>query len=155
MRAAHRVVFLDRQSLTARMRRPACAESYVGHDQTTAADEVVARRAGATVAISNNVPLRAETLSQLPALKRIAVAATGYDVIDLAHCREHGIAVANIRHYAVHTVPEHALALILALNRWYSDSMPTSAPALIFLSTHPPQAEASLARITASAGLMP
>ena len=55
--------------------------------------------------------------AQLPALKMIAVAATGYDVIDVPYCREHGIAVANIRNYAVHTVPEHAFALILALRR--------------------------------------
>ena len=29
----------------------------------------------------------------------------------------HGIAVANIRDYAVHSVPEHAFAMILALRR--------------------------------------
>ena len=45
------------------------------------------------------------------------MAATGYDVIDVPYCREHGIAVANIRNYAVHTVPEHAFTLILALRR--------------------------------------
>ena len=56
-------------------------------------------------------------LKQLPQLKMIAVAATGYDVIDVPYCREAGIAVANIRNYAVHTVPEHAFALILALRR--------------------------------------
>jgi glycerate dehydrogenase len=69
------------------------------------------------VAIINKVPMRAETLKQLPQLKMIAVAATGYDVVDVAHCKEHGIAVANIRNYAVHTVPEHAFAMILALRR--------------------------------------
>jgi glycerate dehydrogenase len=63
------------------------------------------------------VPLRAETLARLPRLKLIAVAATGYDVIDTAYCKAHGIAVANIRQYATHTVPEHAFALILALRR--------------------------------------
>lgn len=47
----------------------------------------------------------------------IAVAATGYDVIDIPYCKAHGIAVANIRNYAVHTVPEHAFALALALRR--------------------------------------
>jgi glycerate dehydrogenase len=47
----------------------------------------------------------------------IAVAATGYDVVDIGYCRDHGVAVANIRNYAVHTVPEHAFALILALRR--------------------------------------
>ncbi len=116
MAAAHRVVFLDRASLKARVRRPACAESYVEHEQT-AAGEVVERLAGATVAITNKVPLRADVLARLPALKMIAMAATGYDVIDIPACRERGIAVANIRNYAVHTVPEHAFALILALRR--------------------------------------
>jgi glycerate dehydrogenase len=47
----------------------------------------------------------------------IAVAATGTDIIDLAACRERGIVVSNIRNYAVHTLPEHTFALILALRR--------------------------------------
>ena len=47
----------------------------------------------------------------------IAVAATGYDVVDVPYCRTRGIAVANIRNYALHTVPEHAFALITALRR--------------------------------------
>jgi glycerate dehydrogenase len=114
--SAHRVVFLDRASLKARVRKPAQAERYVEHEKTSAG-EVVQRLADATVAITNKVPLRADTLAQLPQLKMIAVAATGYDVIDVPYCRAHGIAVANIRHYAVHTVPEHAFALILALRR--------------------------------------
>jgi glycerate dehydrogenase len=114
--AAYRVVFLDRLSLKATVRQPASAESYVEHAKT-GPDEIVKHLAGATVAITNKVPLRAETLAQLPELKMIAVAATGYDVIDVPYCREHGIAVANIRNYAVHTVPEHAFALILALRR--------------------------------------
>ncbi len=105
---SQRVVFLDRASLKARVRKPASATEYVEYDKTAA---------GETVAIVNKVPMRAETLRQLPDLKMIAVAATGYDVVDVAYCREHGIAVANIRNYAVHTVPEHAFALILALRR--------------------------------------
>ncbi len=114
--AAQHVVFLDRLSLKATVRRPAQAESYVEHDKTSV-DELVAKLGHATVAITNKVPLRASTLEQLPQLKMIAVAATGYDVIDVPYCKAHGIAVANIRNYAVHTVPEHAFALILALRR--------------------------------------
>lgn len=112
----HRVVFLDRASLKATVRKPACATDYVEFEKTTVA-EVPARLAGATVAIVNKVPMRADTLAQLPQLKMIAVAATGYDVIDVPYCKQHGIAVANIRNYAVHTVPEHAFAMILALRR--------------------------------------
>ena len=110
------VVFLDRESVKANIRKPAQAASYVEHAKT-ALDEIVPRLGDATVAITNKVPLRAPTLEQLPRLKMIAVAATGYDVIDVAYCRAHGIAVANIRNYAVHTVPEHAFMLILALRR--------------------------------------
>jgi glycerate dehydrogenase len=83
----------------------------------TRPDEVVDRLQHATVAISNKVPIRRETLAQLPHLKLIAMAATGYDVIDTQACQEHGVAVVNIRNYAVHTVPEHAFALIFALRR--------------------------------------
>ncbi len=112
----HRVVFLDRASLKAAVRKPACALEYVEYDKT-AAREIVTRLAGAGIAITNKVPMRAETLAQLPQLKMIAVAATGYDVVDVPYCKQHGISVANIRNYAVHTVPEHAFTLILALRR--------------------------------------
>ena len=111
-----RVVFLDRASLKAKVRKPSFAAEYIEYD-TTAVGQIVLRLAGASVAIINKVPMRAETLRQLPQLEMIAVAATGYDVVDIPYCREHGIAVANIRNYAVHTVPEHAFAMILALRR--------------------------------------
>jgi glycerate dehydrogenase len=111
-----RVVFLDRASLKATVRKPRCAEAYVEYGKT-ADDEIVARLTGATVAIINKVPLREATLRELPQLKMIAVAATGYDVIDVPYCSKRGIAVANIRNYAVHTVPEHAFAMILTLRR--------------------------------------
>jgi glycerate dehydrogenase len=111
-----RVVFLDRDSLKAQVRKPSCATEYVEYAKT-AVEEIVPRLKNATVAIINKVPMRAETLKQLPQLKMIAVAATGYDVVDVGYCKEHGIAVANIRNYAIHTVPEHAFALILALRR--------------------------------------
>jgi glycerate dehydrogenase len=109
-------VFLDRASLKANLRKFAFPADYIEH-QKTAAAEIVARLQGADIAIINKVPMRADTLRQLPQLQMIAVAATGYDVVDLPYCNEHAIAVANIRNYAVHTVPEHTFAMILALRR--------------------------------------
>jgi len=114
--AKEHVVFLDRKSVKANVRRPRCAKTYVEHDQT-APGEVVERLRDATVAIVNKVPLREPTLAQLPKLKLIAMAATGYDCIDVESCRRRGIAVANIRNYAVHTVPEHVFTMVLALRR--------------------------------------
>ena len=111
-----RAVFLDRASLKAKVRKPAGVTDYVEYEKT-AVGEILPRLDGAAVAIINKVPMRSATLAQLPDLKMIAVAATGYDVVDVPYCKEHGIAVANIRNYAVHTVPEHAFAMILALRR--------------------------------------
>ena len=79
-----RVVFLDRDSLKARVRKPSCATEYVEYAKT-AVEEIVPRLKNATVAIINKVPMRAETLKQLPHLKMIAVAATGYDVVDVGY----------------------------------------------------------------------
>ena len=111
-----KVVFLDRASIVANIRRPSGATDYLEYPGSHG-PEVLERLKGATVAITNKVPLREPVLRQLPDLKLIAVAATGHDVVDVGYCREHGVAVANIRNYAVHTVPEHAFALILALRR--------------------------------------
>jgi glycerate dehydrogenase len=112
----HRVVFLDRASLQAEVRRPSFPHTWQEYP-ASAVSELPQKLREATVAITNKVPLRADTLKMLPDLKMIAVAATGYDVIDIDYCRANDIAVSNIRNYAVHTVPEHAFALILALRR--------------------------------------
>jgi glycerate dehydrogenase len=110
------IVFLDRSTLQARVRRPAFEHTWQEYPVTNAS-ELVERLRDASVAITNKVPLRAEALQRLPKLGMIAVAATGYDIVDIAYCRTRGIAVANIRNYAQHTVPEHAFALITALRR--------------------------------------
>jgi glycerate dehydrogenase len=111
-----KIVFLDRASLPVRFNTPANATEYVEYAET-AQEQLLERLKGATVAITNKVQLRGPMLSQLPDLRLIAVAATGYDCVDIAYCRERGIPVTNIRNYAVHTVPEHVFALVLALRR--------------------------------------
>ena len=113
-----KIVFLDRATLAPQIRlsRPAFEHELIEYDQTSA-DQVAARLSGATIAITNKVPLTAEVIAQLPSLKLVAVAATGTDCIDKAACERHGIRVSNIRGYAVNTVPEHTFALMLALRR--------------------------------------
>lgn len=114
----HKIVFLDRATIAPqiRLRRPAFEHELVVHDRT-APGEVVERLAGATIAVTNKVALGAAALERLPELRLIAVAATGTDCVDKTCCRQRGIAVANIRGYAVDTVPEHTFALMLALRR--------------------------------------
>lgn len=112
----HDIVFLDRDSLVAELRAPAFPHRWRDYP-ATAPEQVVERLAGATIAITNKVALREAALRKLPALKLIAIAATGTDNVDLGYCHAQGVAVANIRNYAVHTVPEHVFMMILALRR--------------------------------------
>lgn len=111
-----RIVQLEGDFVVPGMRRPAFAHDWVEYGQTRP-DEVVERLAGAAVALINKVRLDAATLDRLPDLKMIAVAATGTNCVDLAACKARGIVVSNIRGYAVHTVPEHVMSLLLALTR--------------------------------------
>jgi glycerate dehydrogenase len=113
-----RIVFLDRNTIgpAIRVAHPRFAHEWTEYG-ATAPDQVAERLAGAEIAITNKAPIRAADLAKLPRLKMIAVAATGYDVIDVGACRERGIVVSNVRGYAVNTVAEHAFALILALRR--------------------------------------
>ena len=113
----HTIVFLDRESVGANVRKPNFPHSYKEHQSTWTPEEIVDRLKDATIAIINKVPMRADVLKKLPKLKLIAVAATGIDVVDKAYCKDNGITVVNIRNYAFNTVPEHVLALMFALRR--------------------------------------
>jgi len=111
-----RIVFLDRETLIADVRRPAFPHEWTEYAMSTP-PEVVEKLKRATIAVTNKVPLHAAELSQLPDLKFIAVAATGVDIIDMDYCRRRNLSVSNVRNYARHAVPEHVLMLILALSR--------------------------------------
>lgn len=113
-----RIVFLDRETIgpTVNLNRPQHDHEWICYDSTTE-DDIVERLKGAQIVITNKVPLGRNLLEQLPDLKFITVAATGYDVIDTKACADFGITVSNVRGYAVNTVPEHTMALILALRR--------------------------------------
>ncbi len=113
-----KIVFLDRGTFAPQVDlvRPDVEHEWVEYDNTPA-DRIVGRLKGATIAITNKVPIGGESLKQLPDLKMVSVAATGYDVIDVRACRDHNVAVSNVRGYAEHTVPEHTFALIFALRR--------------------------------------
>lgn len=50
-------------------------------------------------------------------IRFIAVRAAGYDNVDLDKAAELGIRVANVPEYSPYAIAEHALALMLALNR--------------------------------------
>jgi glycerate dehydrogenase len=110
------IVLLELNTFNISFRRPSFEHEWVEYGETDET-QVVDRLRDATIAICNKVALREDSLSQLPKLKLIAVAATGTDNVDLAYCRAHNIAVCNTRGYAVSSLPEHSLMLMLALRR--------------------------------------
>lgn len=112
------IVFLDSDTLDTgiNLRRPDFPHHWQSYP-TTAPDQVVERLKCASIAIINKVRIGADELAQLPELRLIALAATGSDNLDLEACRAAGVAVCNIRNYSGPSVPEHAMALMLALSR--------------------------------------
>lgn len=111
-----RIVFLERNTIQAEFRRPNFEHQWIEYPETVAA-QVVERVRDATIIISNKLSLAGPQLSSAPKVKLIAIAATGSDCVDLNYCRARGISVCNVRGYAVNTVPEHVLMLMLALRR--------------------------------------
>lgn len=112
------IVFLERATVAPDVviRKPSFQHTWKDYDRTTP-EQLVERLKDADIALVNKVKFQRPAIEALPKLKLIAVAATGTDNIDIAACKERGIIVSNIRGYALHTVPEHAFTLILALRR--------------------------------------
>lgn len=113
-----RAVFLDHASLDLgdldmRPLRQAIGDCLL-FDRSSAA-EAIERLQGIQVAISNKVPLTAETFAACPDLELVLIAATGTNNVDLQAARAHGVTVCNCQGYGTPSVAQHCLMLLLAL----------------------------------------
>ena len=81
----------------------------------TSPEEVAQRIAGQEVIVSNKIKLNRENLKAADELKLICLAATGYDCVDTAFCRERGIGVCNVPGYSTHSVAQLTAAMALSL----------------------------------------
>lgn len=77
--------------------------------------DVSSRLKSTDIAVINKVKMTAEVLENTPELKLICVAATGFDNIDTAYCRAHGIGVANVPAYSTDSVAAVTVAQVLSL----------------------------------------
>ena len=83
--------------------------------QTSTPQEIAVRIADADILMQNKARLTADLLSNAKKLKVICEAATGFDNIDVAYCRQHGIAVTNVPGYSTQCVAQITFTLALSL----------------------------------------
>lgn len=87
----------------------------VVYHHVSAPEDVLARAEGADVLIVNKCAIREPVIAQLPALKFIAVTATGFDCVDVAAAKARGVVVSNVRGYSTDSVTQLTFALLLEL----------------------------------------
>ncbi len=112
--AAGRDISIERRELPA----GADVETYTHRGD---ADALAAACRGATAILTDYVPFDRAMLARLEGCRIISVAATGWDCVDVAAAAERGIAVAAVGEYCTDEVADHALALLLALERRLRD----------------------------------
>lgn len=78
-------------------------------------EEVKQRIADCDVVILNKIKLNESNLGYAKNLKLICIAATGFDNVDVAYCRENNIAVCNVVGYSTNSVALITMSLALGL----------------------------------------
>ncbi|KAF7774385.1 glycerate dehydrogenase [Pseudoalteromonas citrea] len=121
-----KIVLLDAKTLANNNLSPIELQGELTSYLITRDDQVITRCLDADVIISNKVVITAETLSALPKLKLICVAATGTNNIDLVAAKAQGVAVCNVAGYSTPAVVQHTFTLLGNLmgnmHRYLSDS---------------------------------
>ena len=77
-------------------------------------DEIIRRIGDADILVANKTSVTRKVIESTN-LKYITVLATGYNLIDVAACREHGISVSNVPGYGTASVAQFAIALLLEI----------------------------------------
>lgn len=90
------------------------ADEVIQYPRTEHKD-IVQRLQGAQIAVCNKCNIDEEILEQLPLLRFVALTATGTDSLDIAACRKHNVAVANVPSYSTYSVAQLTLALLLEI----------------------------------------
>lgn len=78
---------------------------------------LIERSVDADVVVVSNIAYPASVMEKNPNLKYVCVAFTGYDHVDMAYCREHGIQVSNCAGYSTVAVADLVFGLLLDVYR--------------------------------------
>jgi glycerate dehydrogenase len=118
-----KAVFLDYDTVSNGDLDTSALGSSVDHLTLYESDEsrTAERIHDADIVLLNGLKLPRDMLHGAPALKLVAIAATGTDNVDLAAAQELGIAVCNVRAYCTASVVQHVWGLILSLTQHVAD----------------------------------
>jgi glycerate dehydrogenase len=110
-----KAVFLDKETFNDDIDLTAITQQVdelICYD-VTAPEDVISRCLQAELVIINKVVLSENILANLPKLKLICIAATGYNNVDVEVATKHGITVTNVSGYAGQSVSQYVFAQIL------------------------------------------
>ena len=80
-------------------------------------DEVIAAARGCSGLLAQYAPMNARVFAALPEVRVVSRMGAGFDTVNVADAKEHGVWVANSPDYGVGEVATHALGMALALVR--------------------------------------
>lgn len=111
-----KIAILDRKALGEDLPLTSLAKygEVVTYDATSP-EQLCERVADVSVIVVNKVKITAQAFAAAKELKLICEFATGFDNIDLAAAREHGVAVTNVPGYSTESVLLTTLATVSAL----------------------------------------
>lgn len=111
-----KIVFLDSYTLNpgdldfSELRKLGTVTVY----DSTAPNQLKERAESAEIIITNKFVMNEEAIQQLPLLKYIIVAATGYNNVNLDVANQRKIKVSNVRNYSTSSVCQHVFAMLLS-----------------------------------------
>lgn len=115
-----KTVFLDRATFSQDLKlpTPSGVSEYITHDHTPQDNDIIIERCqNADIIITNKVHLGRQVIESLPQLKLIQLTATGKNNVDPQACQDNDVTLYNVAGYAVKSVPEHTLMLMLTTMR--------------------------------------
>lgn len=112
------IVFLDRNSLSpnAKIRQLKIAASWQFYPHTSE-HELIQRCLNAEILVLSKTQISQQILAECPSVKHIAIAATGFNTVDIKACEKYGVSVSIVPAYANTSVAEHVINYALNLRR--------------------------------------
>jgi D-3-phosphoglycerate dehydrogenase / 2-oxoglutarate reductase len=112
-----RIYFLNPHYADLSMEHELLAGTGIELVPITVQGDLIDQISDASAVMTNEVPISESLAAKLRNCKVITRLGVGFDVIDVAGCRKHGIEVCYVPDYGTEDVANHAIALLFAVHR--------------------------------------